>query len=215
MPIVLPKLPYAYDALEPFISRATLETHYGQHHSGYVHKANAHLAHTALAHEPHEAIVRTARYRGMPALFNMAAQAWNHAFLWQSMRPGGGGVPTGEIAKEIERHYGTYDTFIKHFTSLALSQFGSGWAWLVFGKGGLAAEVRSNADTPLVHGEVPLLTIDLWEHAYYLDYRHRREEYVTNILAKLVNWDFANENLRHAQGSRTTNDSYADNANVL
>ncbi len=195
MPLSLPRLPYAYDALEPHISRATLEVHYDKHHRAYVEKAKglakeAHLSDTAL-----EQIVRyTARKDGHQALFQSAAQAWNHEFYWNSMRPGGS-KPTDELARRIATDFGGFDAFVEKFTAAATGQFGSGWAWLVLDGDTLAITRTSNADTPIAHGQVPLLTLDVWEHAYYLDYQNRRPDYVKAVVHNLLDWSFAHRNL--------------------
>lgn len=195
MPLSLPRLPYAYDALEPHISRATLEVHYDKHHRAYVEKAKglakeAHLSDTAL-----EQIVRyTARKDGHQALFQNAAQAWNHEFYWNSMRPGGS-KPTDGLARRIATDFGGFDAFVEKFTAAATGQFGSGWAWLVLDGDTLAITRTSNADTPIAHGQVPLLTLDVWEHAYYLDYQNRRPDYVKAVVHNLLDWSFAHRNL--------------------
>lgn len=200
MKIALPRLPYPYHALEPHISRATLELHHGKHHRGYVEKARALAKEVRLADSSLEQVIReTAGKASERALFNNAAQAWNHTFLWQSMRPGGGNKPFGEIVDRIAGAFGSYESFAEKFTTAAASHFGSGWAWLVLDEGALRISTTANADTPLAHGEVPLLTLDLWEHAYYLDYQNRRPDYVAAFLEHLINWDFANRNLRRTQ----------------
>ncbi len=196
MNLVLPPLPYALDALEPHISRRTLSAHHGSHHAAYVAKARAMLR-TPAELAVLEDVVRSSAGQDR-ALFNAAAQAWNHAFLWNSMRPGGGGEASGAIAEAIEESFGTQRAFSQQFVSAAGDQFGSGWAWLVLDNGRLGIVTTSNADTPLTTAQVPLLTIDVWEHAYYLDYQHRRLDYIAAFLGHLVNWDFANRNLAAA-----------------
>lgn len=205
MQIALPKLPYAYAALEPHISAATVEVHHDKHHRAYVEKTKALAREVHLQDEPLEALVRkshgAARHE---ALFNNAAQAWNHSFYWRSLRPKGGGRPHGAIAGRIDTQFGSYEAFATEFAAAALGRFGSGWAWLVLEGDALAVTATSNADTPLVRGQVPLLTIDVWEHAYYLDRQNRRAEYVRAVIDHLLNWDFANENLgrRSARSTR-------------
>ncbi|MGD9599303.1 MAG: superoxide dismutase [Steroidobacteraceae bacterium] len=194
MSIELPALPYALEALEPHVSRQTLSVHHGKHHAAYVDKTRALIQRTPLESAPLEAIVRANADKPGP-LFNAAAQAWNHAFLWQSMRPNGGGDATGLIARRIENDFGNHNAFRQQFIKAATEQFGSGWAWLVLDGDKLRITSTSNAATPLVGSQRPLLTLDVWEHAYYLDYQHRRLDYVTAFLAHLVNWDFANANL--------------------
>ncbi len=199
MRITLPPLHYAYDALEPHISRATMELHHGKHHRTYVDNVNALADEVRLADLSLERIIRqTAGQNRGRALFNNAAQAWNHAFFWRSLRPAGGGAPTGGIAARIESELGGYAAFVERFAAAATGQFGSGWAWLVLDGGKLAITATANADTPLAYGQAPLLTIDVWEHAYYLDRQNRRAEYVAAVIRHLLDWDFANENLARA-----------------
>ncbi len=193
MNITLPPLPYAVDALEPHLSRRTLSAHHGNHHAAYIAKTRA-LISSPPESAVLEDVVRSSA-RENKALFNASAQAWNHAFLWQSMRPGGGGEARGAIAQAIETSFGSQRAFSQQFVSAAGDQFGSGWAWLVMDGEGLKIVTTANADTPLITGHLPLLTIDVWEHAYYLDYQHRRLDYLAAFLGYLVNWDFANENL--------------------
>lgn len=204
MQIALPKLPYSYAALEPHISAATLEVHHDKHHRAYVEKTKALAREVHLQDEPLEALVLkshgAARHE---ALFNNAAQAWNHSFYWRSLRPKGGGQPHGAIASRIATQFGSYESFATEFAAAALGRFGSGWAWLVLEGDALKVTATSNADTPLVHGQVPLLTIDVWEHAYYLDRQNRRAEYVRAVIDHLLNWDFANENLSRRSGRST------------
>jgi Fe-Mn family superoxide dismutase len=198
MAVELPKLPYALDALEPHISKRTLEFHHGKHHKAYVDKTNELIANTDLANKSLEEIVRAAAgQKDKATLFNNAAQAWNHTFLWNSMSPKGG-KPTGALAEGIEKDLGGFATFAENFKKAAVGQFGSGWAWLTLANGKLEISATGNADTPLVHGKTPLLTLDVWEHAYYLDYQNRRPDYVSTFLEKIVNWDFAASNLQKA-----------------
>jgi Fe-Mn family superoxide dismutase len=191
MAIQLPPLPYAKDALSPHLSPETLEFHYGKHHAGYVTKLNGLLEGTPMAEKSLEEIVKTSN----GAIFNNAAQIWNHTFYWNSLSPQGGGEPKGAIADLINKNFGSFAAFKEKFTAAAVGQFGSGWAWLVKNKdGSLSIEQTGNAETPLTKGQTPLLTCDVWEHAYYIDYRNARPDYV-NAFWKLVNWDFANKNL--------------------
>ena len=195
MQITLPKLPYPDDALEPHISRTTLQVHHGQHHRVYVENVRTLAKQVRLADRPLEHILRqTAGQDGHRALFNNAAQAWNHAFYWRSLKPTGGGVPVGEIAKRIDSDFGGYARFAEQFRAAAVGQFGSGWAWLVLHGNTLKVTRTANADTPLVYGQTPLLTIDVWEHAY-LDCQNRRADYADAVIKHLVNWDFASRNL--------------------
>ena len=203
MNIKLPPLPYALDALEPHLSRRTLSVHHGNHHAAYIAKTRA-LISTPPESTQLEDVVRSSAQQNQ-ALFNASAQAWNHAFLWQSMRPGGGGEARGAIAQAIEASFGSQRTFSQQFVSAAGDQFGSGWAWLVLEGGRLRIVATPNAETPLTTAQRPLLTIDVWEHAYYLDYQQRRLDYIAAFLGHLVNWDFANQNLDRLRVARASN----------
>jgi len=197
--IELPPLPYAQDALAPVISAETLSFHYGKHHKAYVDNLNKLVAGTELAELPLEAVIKAVAGKPEKAgVFNNAAQIWNHTFFWNSLKPGGGGAPTGAAAKAIDAAFGGFDAFKKEFANAAMTQFGSGWAWLVADKGLLRILKTGNADTPLTMGVTPLLTVDVWEHAYYLDYQNRRADFVAAVIDKLLNWDFANANLARA-----------------
>lgn len=191
--IELPDLPYAKDALAPTISGNTLEFHYGKHHKTYVDTANKLIAGTDLEKESLETIVRKAAADPSKAtLFNNTAQVWNHTFYWQCLKPGGGGMPSGTVGSKITATWGSAEKFFEELKNAGVTQFGSGWAWLVFENGQLKITKTANADTPLVHGQKPLLTIDVWEHAYYLDYQNRRADYLSAVMEKLINWDFVN-----------------------
>jgi len=193
----LPPLPYAQDALEPYISAKTMSFHYGKHHQAYVDNLNKLVAGTPWATQPLEKIIQeTAGVADKAAVFNNAAQVWNHTFFWKSMKPGGGGKPTGRLLELIEKSFGSFDEFKKAFTTTAVSQFGSGWVWLVQDGDVLKIVKTSNADTPAAHGQTTLLTCDVWEHAYYLDYQNRRNDFVQAFLDHLVNWDFAASQLK-------------------
>lgn len=195
MAITLPPLPYANTALEPFISAKTFEFHHGKHHNAYVVKTNELIAGTALEGKSLEDIIAAAWEQKNQPLFNNAAQVWNHTFFWNSMRPNGGGKPTGALATQIENDFGSYEKFVEEFKNAGIGQFGSGWAWLVSDASGkLSVSKTPNAELPLVTGNTPILTCDVWEHAYYLDYQNRRPDFLATFLDKLVNWDFANEN---------------------
>ncbi len=197
MQITLPKLPYAYSALEPHISRATLELHHDKHHRAYVEKTRALAKEVYLQDQTLESIIRkTSGQERHAPLFNNAAQAWNHAFYWRSLKPSGGGKPHGAIADRLSADFGSYESFAQQLASAATNRFGSGWAWLVLDGTALKIVSTSNADTPLAHSQVPLLTIDVWEHAYYLDRQNRRAEYIAAVIGHLLNWDFANQNLQ-------------------
>jgi Fe-Mn family superoxide dismutase len=194
--IDLPPLPYDQDSLAPYISGRTLSFHYGKHHRGYVNKINGFIKETELATYSLEKIIKTsAGDASKVAIFNNAAQVWNHSFYWKSMKPNGGGTPTGTLAKEITSTFGSFEKFKEEFIGAAATQFGSGWAWLVKDGPTLKVVKTGNADTPMVHGQTPLLTIDVWEHAYYLDYQNRRADYVQSFIEHLINWKFAEQNL--------------------
>ena len=195
-PIELPPLPYAENALDPYVSSRTLSFHYGKHHRAYIDTTNKLIVGSDLASAPLDKIVATvAGDAGRVPLFNAAAQAWNHGFYWKSMRPKGGGSPAGTLAARIDASFGSFKHFRGLFADAAITQFGSGWAWLVADARELQIVKTSNADTPIAHGQKPLVTIDVWEHAYYLDYQNRRADYVAAWLDHLVNWDFAAKNL--------------------
>jgi len=196
--ITLPPLPYALETLEPHLSRRTLAVHHGNHHAAYVAKTRALIERTPLESASLEDIVRSSSTAQDQRLFNASAQAWNHEFYWHCMRPGGGGEACGAIAELIEESFGTQRAFSQQLVTVAGDQFGSGWAWLVLEGGRVRVIATSNAQTPLTTQQIPLLTIDVWEHAYYLDYQQRRLDYIAAFLGHLVNWDFANQNLtRH------------------
>ncbi|MEN6319863.1 MAG: superoxide dismutase [Syntrophaceae bacterium] len=196
MAIQLPELPFSKDALTPVISANTLDFHYGKHHKAYVDNTNKLIAGTALADESLETIIqKVAGDASKAGIFNNAAQVWNHSFYWQCMKPKGGGMPTGVIADKINEAWGSFDKFAEEFKNAGVTQFGSGWAWLVLDKGSLKITKTANADTPIAHGLKPLLTVDVWEHAYYLDYQNRRPDYLTAFIENLINWDFVKANL--------------------
>ncbi len=191
----LAPLPYAENALEPIITAKTLSFHYGKHHKGYVDNLNRLIADTEYADLTLEKIVTsTAGKPERTAIFNNAAQAWNHTFYWKSMKPNGGGEPPAELKQKIETAFGSVDACKKELASAAVAQFGSGWAWLVLDGGVLKVVKTANADIPMTLGFTPLLTIDVWEHAYYLDYQNRRVDYANAVLDKLINWEFALQN---------------------
>ena len=193
MPIMLLKLPYEKQALSPYISAKTLEFHYGKHHAAYVEKLNSLIENTEFSEDTLEAIVnKTAKDISKAAIFNNAAQAWNHAFYWQCMKSGGGGMPKGDIANRVKADFGSFEKFREEFKNAGLTQFGSGWAWLVAKEGKLSILKTANAETPIAHGVTPLLTVDLWEHAYYLDYQNKRADYLDAFIKHLINWDFVN-----------------------
>ena len=195
-PFELPPLPYAEDALAPVISARAISFHYGKHHRGYADNLNGLVKNTPYEKMSLEAVIRaSAANPGQTAIFNNAAQVWNHTFYWSSMKPGGGGKPSGEIGKRIEKDFGSYENFRKEIVGAALGQFGSGWAWLVTDGKSLKVVKTPNAENPITQGLNALLTIDVWEHAYYLDYQNRRKDFVEASLDRLVNWSFAEKNL--------------------
>ena len=192
MAFELPPLPYAMDALAPHISQETLEYHYGKHHQTYVTNLNNLVKDTEDENASLEEIIKKAE----GGLFNNAAQVWNHTFYWSCLSPTGGGAPTGEIGEKINSAFGSYDSFREDFAKAATTQFGSGWAWLVDNDGTLEIMQTSNADLPLKHSVKALLTIDVWEHAYYIDYRNARPKYIDTFMDSLLNWDFVAANLK-------------------
>ena len=193
---VLPPLPYSQDALDPVISDKTIGFHYGKHHRGYVDTLNKLVAGTALADLSLEKLIaETAGKADQVAIFHNAAQAWNHSFYWRSLRAKGGGEPPAALRQRIEASFGSLDACRKELATAAATEFGSGWAWLVLAGGTLKVVKTDNADTPLTTAAKPLLAIDVWEHAYYLDYQNRRADYVNAVLDKLINWGFAADNL--------------------
>ena len=196
MAIELPSLPYEATALEPYISATTLGFHHGKHHQTYVTNTNNLIKGTDLENASLEELIKASANNPEKAgLFNNAAQVWNHTFYWNGMKKGGGGAPSGAIAAKINEDFGSFDAFAEAFKNAGLTQFGSGWAWLVLDGGKLKITKTPNADTPMAHGQKALLTVDLWEHAYYLDYQNKRADYIDIFLKHLVNWDFVNTNL--------------------
>lgn len=196
MAFELPPLPYDFNALEPYISANTLSFHYGKHHQAYVTNLNGLIEGTELTNKSLEDIIRiSAGDKDKVGIFNNAAQVWNHTFYWHSMTPQGGGKPKGKLAEKINEDFGSYEEFTKLFKQAGVTQFGSGWAWLVLNKDSkLEIMKTANADLPLIHGKKALFTCDVWEHAYYLDYQNRRPDYVDTFLNHLINWDFAEKN---------------------
>ncbi len=192
MAFTLPPLPYAKDALAPYLTAETLEFHHGKHHNAYVVNLNKFIDDGKVdASKTLEQIILSSD----GPVFNNAAQVWNHTFFWNSMKPAGGGKPSGKLAAKIDADFGSYDAFRAEFIAAAMGQFGSGWAWLVLDGGKLKVTKTSNADLPMKAGQTALLTTDVWEHAYYIDYRNLRQKWVEAFLDHLVNWDFASANL--------------------
>ncbi len=192
MAFTLPALPYDKGALAPHIRAETLEYHHGKHHKAYVDNLNKLLEGKPEASKSLEEIIKTSE----AGVFNNAAQVWNHTFYWSSMKPNGGGQPTGDLLAAINRDFGSVEKFSEQFAQAGATQFGSGWAWLVLENGKLAVTKTPNADLPMKHGQKALLTMDVWEHAYYIDYRNARPKYIETFLKSLVNWDFALANLK-------------------
>jgi Fe-Mn family superoxide dismutase len=197
MAFELPALPYDIAALEPYISANTLGFHHGKHHATYVANLNKLTEGGPLAAKSLEDIIENvAGDADKVGVFNNAAQTWNHTFFWNSMSPAGGGAPTGELAERINAAFGSLDGFKEEFKQAAISQFGSGWAWLVEDKGELKITKTGNADLPMTKGQKALFTVDVWEHAYYLDYQNRRPDFVQTVLDNLINWSFIEANLK-------------------
>jgi Fe-Mn family superoxide dismutase len=194
--IQLPKLPYGMEALEPFVSAKTMSFHYEKHHQGYVDNLNKLIVGTPYAGIALEEILRkTMNMTDTVVIFNNAAQVWNHTFYWNSMKAKGGGQPTGRLLDMIIDDFGTFEAFKNAFVTAGIGQFGSGWVWLIQDNETVRIIKSSNADTPEAHGRNALLTCDVWEHAYYLDYQNRRKDYLTAFLDNLANWEFASSRL--------------------
>jgi Fe-Mn family superoxide dismutase len=195
-----PPLPFAVDALEPYGMKAeTFEYHYGKHHKAYVDNLNKLTAGSDLANKSLEEVIKISFQDSSKAgIFNNAAQVWNHSFFWNCLKAGGGGAPSGDIAARIEKDFGSYDKFAEEFSNAAATQFGSGWAWLADDGGTLKVMKTPNAENPLAHGKKALLTLDVWEHAYYIDFKNARPAFIKNFMEKLVNWDFVSHNLAAA-----------------
>lgn len=195
----LPPLPFDYTALEPHVSKSTLEFHHDKHHAAYVNKYNDMVKGTDMENKSIEEVIKaTYNDSSKSGIFNNAAQAWNHTFYWNCIKPSGGGKPSGELADKIASDFGSFDKFKEEFANAASTQFGSGWAWLVLDKGTLKVVKTSNAENPIAMGMTPLLTIDVWEHAYYLDYQNKRPDYIETFISSLINWDFVAEQMKKA-----------------
>ena len=202
VPFELPTLPYDKAALEPTVSAKTLDYHHGKHHKAYIDKTNELAKKAGMEKKSLVEIIKATAGKDdkdSKTLFNNAAQAWNHTFYWHSMTPKGGGKPAAKLAAAIDKDFGSFDAFAKEFTEAATTQFGSGWAWLVVDGGKLKVMKTGNAETPIAMGKTPLITIDVWEHAYYLDYQNKRPDYVKAWLEKVANWEFAAENFAGAK----------------
>lgn len=195
----LPPLPFDYTALEPHVSKSTLEFHHDKHHAAYVNKYNDMVKGTDMESKSIEEVIKaTYNDASKAGIFNNAAQAWNHTFYWNCIKPSGGGKPSGALADKIAADFGSFDKFKEEFATAAATQFGSGWAWLVLDKGTLKVAKTSNAENPIAMGLTPLLTIDVWEHAYYLDYQNKRPDYIETFISSLINWDFVAEQMKKA-----------------
>ncbi len=191
-----PPLPYDFNALEPHMSAKTFEFHYGKHHAAYVTNLNKLVQDTEMADKSLEEVIKASfGDSSKTGIFNNAAQVWNHTFFWNCMKPNGGGQPTGELADKINTAFGSFEKFQEEFKNAAVTQFGSGWAWLVKDGDTLKITKTPNAENPLAHGQTALLTVDVWEHAYYIDYQNRRPDFVQTVLDNLINWDFVTQNL--------------------
>ena len=203
MPFQLPQLPFDRDALQPAMSAETLDYHYGKHHKAYVDKTNTLLAEGNAEEASLVEVIRMASERGDQGLFNNSAQLWNHSFFWQCLAPAEGQQPSGELQALIQEEFGGTDALLKGLKEEAVGHFSNGWAWLVLNRGKLEITSLHDADTPLVYdGMVPLLTLDLWEHAYYVDYRNERPRYAETVLSKIINWEFVGRNLDGEGASR-------------
>ncbi len=199
MAFELPPLPYDKNALAPHISANTLDFHHGKHHQAYVTNLNNLIKDKPLeGHGLEDIITSSFGKADQVGVFNNAAQVWNHTFFWHCMKPGGGGAPSGEVAAAIDASFGSMDKFKEEFKNACVTQFGSGWGWLVADGGKLAVMKTPNAENPMAHGKTALLTCDVWEHAYYLDYQNRRPDFVQAFMDSLINWDFVAENLKKA-----------------
>jgi Fe-Mn family superoxide dismutase len=198
-PFVLPSLPYDVNALEPHMSANTFSYHHAKHHQAYVTNLNNLLKDNDLAKKSlEEIIMASVNDSSKIGIFNNAAQVWNHTFFWNSMKQNGGGLPKGNLAKKIDEDFGSFEKFKEEFKNAGVTQFGSGWAWLVLENGKLKVTKTLNADLPMAHGQSAIITCDVWEHAYYLDYQNRRPDFLSIFLDKLINWDFAEENFNKA-----------------
>jgi len=194
MAFELPTLPYAKDALVPHMSPETFDYHYAKHHQAYVNNLNKLVAGTENESKSLEEIIMSSS----GGLFNNAAQVWNHTFFWNCLSPDGGGLPHGELATAIDRDFGSFSAFRDKFAATAAGQFGSGWGWLVVKDGKLEIMATANADLPMKHGATALFTVDVWEHAYYVDYRNDRAKFIATVISSLANWDFVSQNLKNA-----------------
>jgi Fe-Mn family superoxide dismutase len=195
MAFELPELPYARDALQPHMSSETFDYHYGKHHKAYVDKTNGMLAEKGLEGASLIEVIKAAKDKGDKGLFNNSAQIWNHSFFWQCLAPQGATSPSGKLKEMIDSDFGSHDALLEKLATESANHFASGWGWLVLHNGKLEVTSLHDADTPVVHGMTPLLTLDVWEHAYYIDYRNARPDYLKSVLGNIINWDFVGQNL--------------------
>lgn len=195
MAFELPELPYARDALQPHMSSETFDYHYGKHHKAYVDKTNGMLGEKGLQGASLIEVIRAGAEKGDKGLFNNAAQIWNHSFFWQCLAPAGSTSPSGKLKEMIDSDFGGHDALLEKLATESANHFASGWGWLILNNGKLEVTSLHDADTPVVHGMAPLLTLDVWEHAYYIDYRNARPDYLKSVLANIINWDFVGQNL--------------------
>jgi Fe-Mn family superoxide dismutase len=195
MPFTLPDLPFAKDALAPYMSAETLDYHHGKHHKAYVDKTNGLIEGTELAGASLVEVIKAAKEKGDEGLFNNSAQIWNHSFFWQCLAPEGSTRPSGKLRDLINVGFGGEQALLEKLATESVNHFASGWGWLVLSNGKLEVTSLHDADTPAVHGLTPLLTIDVWEHAYYIDYRNERPKFVKSVLENIINWDFVAQNL--------------------
>ncbi len=209
MPFTLPDLPYAADALAPHMSAETLEYHHGKHHRTYVDKTNQLAAAAGLSDKSLIEVIKSAKEKGDKKLFNNSAQLWNHSFFWQCLAPAAGQQPAGDLATRIERDFGSVADMLTKLADESVNHFASGWGWLVFDGHTLKITSLHDADTPVVHGMVPLLTLDVWEHAYYVDYRNERPKFAAAVLNNIINWDFVAANLDGKGASRADQNARA------
>jgi superoxide dismutase, Fe-Mn family len=195
MAFTLPELPFAQDALDPHMSAETLEYHHGKHHKAYVDKTNGMLGEKGLEGASLIEVIRTAKDKSDNGLFNNSAQIWNHSFFWQCLAPEGSTSPSGRLKEMIEGDFGSHEALLEKLSAESVNHFASGWGWLILNNGKLEVTSLHDADTPVAHGMTPLLTVDVWEHAYYIDYRNERPRFVKSVLQNIVNWDFVAQNL--------------------
>ena len=207
MAFTLPDLPYPKDALQPHMSAETFDYHWGKHHKAYVDKTNGFLGEKGLEGASLLEVIRAATEKGDKPLFNNSAQIWNHSFFWQCLAPQGSTSPSGQLKERIDSDFGGHETLLEKLAASSANHFGSGWGWLILNNGKLEITALHDADTPVAHGMTPLLTVDVWEHAYYIDYRNERPRFVKSVLENIINWDFVARNLDGNGASRADQQS--------